>query len=42
MALLNGVAWEGKVFMGGAWTDGRGGTYAVAKPITGHELGTTG
>src|SRR6478736_776230 len=42
MALLDGVAWEGKVFKGGAWTDGRGGTYAVVEPATGKELGTMG
>jgi benzaldehyde dehydrogenase (NAD) len=42
MALLDGVAWEGKVFKGGAWTDGRGGTYAVVEPATGTELGTMG
>src|SRR3954447_10611540 len=42
MALLNGVAWEGKVFRGGAWTDGRGGTYPVVEPATGSELGTMG
>src|SRR3954449_3719278 len=42
MALLDGVAWEGKVFKGGAWTDGRGGTYPVVEPATGDELGTMG
>ncbi|MFL6025727.1 MAG: aldehyde dehydrogenase family protein, partial [Friedmanniella sp.] len=42
MALLDGVAWEGKVFKGGAWTDGRGGTYAVVEPATGNEIGTMG
>ena len=42
MALLDGVAWEGKVFKGGAWTDGGGGTYAVVEPATGSELGTMG
>src|SRR6476620_3325726 len=42
MALLDGVAWEGKVFRGGAWTDGRGGTYPVVEPATGNELGTMG
>jgi len=42
MALLDGVAWEGKVSKGGAWTDGRGGTYAVVEPATGNELGTMG
>src|SRR3954464_8689286 len=42
MALLDGVAWEGKVFKGGAWTDGGGGTYAVVEPATGNELGTMG
>src|SRR6476661_5894683 len=41
MALLD-VAWEGKVFKDGAWTDGRGGTYAVVEPATGNELGTMG
>ena len=38
MALLEGVAWEGKVFKGGAWTEGRGGTYPVVEPATGNEL----
>ena len=42
MPLLDGVAWEGQVFKGGAWTDGRGGTYAVVEPATGNELGTMG
>ena len=42
MALLDGVAWEGKVFKGGTWADGRGGTYAVVEPATGKELGTMG
>src|SRR5512141_1645248 len=42
MALLENVAWEGKVFKGGAWTDGRGGTSAVVEPATGNELGTMG
>ena len=42
MALLDGVAWEGKVSKGGAWTDGRGGTYAIVEPATGNELGTMG
>ena len=42
MGLLDGVAWEGKVFKGGAWTDGGGGTYAVVEPATGDELGTMG
>ena len=38
MALLDGVVWEGKVFKGGAWADGRGGTYPVVEPATGNEL----
>ena len=42
MTLLDGVAWESKVFKGGAWTDGRGGTYAVVEPATGNEIGTMG
>src|SRR4051794_36721991 len=42
MALLDGVAWEGKIFNGGKWTDGRGGTYAVVEPATGSEIGTMG
>ena len=42
MALLDGVAWESKVFKGGEWTDGRGGTYAVTEPATGNELGRMG
>src|SRR3954468_11212907 len=42
MALLDGVAWEGKVFKDGAWTDGRGGTYAVVEPATGKDLGKMG
>src|SRR4029077_88107 len=42
MALLQGVAWEGKVFKGAAWTDGVGVTYPVVEPATGNELGTMG
>ena len=42
MGLLDGVDWLGKVFKGGAWTDGGGGTYAVVEPATGGELGTMG
>ena len=42
MGLLDGIAWEGKVFKDGAWTDGGGGTYAVVEPATGDELGTMG
>ena len=42
MALLDSVAWEGKIFNGGTWTDGRGGTYPVVEPATGNELGTMG
>ena len=42
MALLEGVAWEGKVFKSGAWTDGGGGTYPVVEPATGNELGAMG
>ena len=42
MGLLDGVDWEGQVFKGGAWVEGRGGTYAVVEPATGGELGTMG
>src|SRR4051794_32863466 len=41
MALLDG-AWEGKVYKGSGWTDGRGGTYPVVGAATGNELGTRG
>jgi benzaldehyde dehydrogenase (NAD) len=41
MALLDG-AWEGKVYKGDGWTDGRGGTYPVVEPATGSELGVMG
>ena len=42
MGLLDGVDWEGQVFKGGGWVEGRGGTYAVVEPATGSELGTMG
>jgi benzaldehyde dehydrogenase (NAD) len=42
MGLLDKVTWEGQVFKGGAWKEGRGGTYAVVEPATGNELGTMG
>src|SRR5690349_22546256 len=42
MGLLDKVTWEGQVFKGGAWREGRGGTYAVVEPATGNELGTMG
>ena len=42
MGLLDGVDWEGQVFKGGGWVEGRGGTYAVVEPATGGELGTMG
>jgi benzaldehyde dehydrogenase (NAD) len=40
--LLDGIDWQGQVFKGGAWVEGRGGTYAVVEPATGGELATMG
>jgi benzaldehyde dehydrogenase (NAD) len=34
MALLDGGAWQGKVWTG-AWTDGSGGTYDMVESATG-------
>lgn len=42
MGLLDGVDWQGRIFKGGAWTEGRGGDYAVREPATGAELGRMG
>ena len=42
MGLLDSVEWQGNVFKGGAWTEGRGGDYAVVEPATGDELGRIG
>ena len=42
MGLLDGINWQGSIFMGGAWVPGRGGDYAVVEPATGAELGRMG
>src|SRR5680860_335194 len=42
MGLLDGINWQGSIFMGGAWVHGRGGDYAVVEPATGAELGRMG
>ena len=41
MSLLDGSAWQGKVFSGG-WTDGSGETYPVVSPSTGEQLAVMG
>ena len=41
MTLLDGGAWQGKVWTG-AWTDGSGGTYDAVEPATGDVLGAVG
>lgn len=41
MALLDGDAWHGKLFING-WTEGSGGVRAVVAPATGYELGSVG
>ena len=41
MSLLDGVAWQGKVFSGG-WTGGSGESYPVVSPSTGEVLATMG
>jgi benzaldehyde dehydrogenase (NAD) len=41
MALLDGGAWQGKVWTG-AWTDGSGGTYDVVEPATADVVGAVG
>ena len=42
MGLLDGVDWQGHIFKGGAWVEGRGGDYPVVEPATGAELGRMG
>jgi benzaldehyde dehydrogenase (NAD) len=39
--LLDGAAWQGRIYSGG-WVDGNGGTAASVEPATGAELGTVG
>jgi benzaldehyde dehydrogenase (NAD) len=41
VALLDGSAWQGKIF-GGAWMAGSGEPYAVVSPSTGEQLATMG
>src|SRR4051794_27577451 len=41
MSLLDGSAWQGKVYSGG-WTDGAGEPYPVVSPSTGEQLATMG
>jgi benzaldehyde dehydrogenase (NAD) len=42
VGLLDTVDWQGRIFSGGAWVEGRGGDYAVVEPATGDELGRMG
>jgi benzaldehyde dehydrogenase (NAD) len=42
MGLLDVSAWQGKIFVGGAWVPGSGGDYPVVEPATGAELGRMG
>ena len=42
MGLLDGIDWQGKIFMAGEWVPGRGGDYPVVEPATGAELGRMG
>jgi benzaldehyde dehydrogenase (NAD) len=41
MSLLEGSAWQGKIFSGG-WTDGSGEPYPVVSPSTGEQLAIMG
>ena len=41
MSLLDGSAWQGKIFVDG-WTDGSGVSYPVVSPSTGEELAQMG
>jgi benzaldehyde dehydrogenase (NAD) len=41
VSLLEGVAWQRKVFSGG-WIDGSGVPYPVVSPSTGEQLATMG
>ena len=42
MGLLDAISWQGQIFKGGAWVEGRGGDTAVLEPATGEELGRMG
>ena len=42
MALLDGNEWVGKIFVGGKWVEGGGGTAPVTEPATGAELSRIG
>jgi benzaldehyde dehydrogenase (NAD) len=42
VGLLDGNEWVGKIFVGGKWSDGAGGTVAVDEPATGDELTRSG
>jgi len=42
VGLLDGIDWQGKIFMAGEWVPGRGGDYPVVEPATGAELGRMG
>ncbi len=42
MGLMDASVWDGKIFIGGAWTKASGGDYAVVEPATGDELARMG
>jgi len=42
MDLLDAAAWQGNVFLAGAWVPGSGGDYPVVAPATGGELARIG
>ncbi|HEY5185364.1 MAG TPA: benzaldehyde dehydrogenase [Actinomycetes bacterium] len=42
MGLLDQSTWEGKIFLGGAWTEGSGPTYPVVEPATGATIAQMG
>ncbi|GGM82173.1 aldehyde dehydrogenase family protein [Dactylosporangium sucinum] len=39
---LDAAQWDGKIFVGGSWVPGSGGTRTVVEPATGAPLGTAG